>query len=104
MENQAWQDRKEKEDLKEKWVPKVPEVYQDPMEILESVDLEVFEDLLDHRDQLESLEHQVEEECLGLMDLLDLKVNLGIEVSWVQQDLKVSMVTWEDLDHLDCRA
>jgi len=104
MENQAWQDRKEKEDLKEKWVPKVPEVYQDQMEILESVDLEVFEDLLDRRDQLESLEHQVEEECLDLMDLLDLKVNLGIEVSWVQQDLKVSMVTWEDLDHLDYKA
>lgn len=79
------------------------EDFLDQMEILESVVLEEYEDQQDHRGQLESPDHQVEEECLDLMVHLDQRVNLVIEVLWVQLVLKVNLVIWVDQDHQGCK-
>jgi len=57
----------------------VQEDFLDQLDLLEIGVLEVLEDQLDHRVLLENQVHQVEGECLVLMDLLDQRVKVETE-------------------------
>lgn len=56
------------------------EVYQDLQDLQGNGDPEESEDLLVHKDPLESLEHLEAEVCQDLMALLDLRVRRETEV------------------------
>lgn len=55
------------------------EDFLDQLDLLEIGVREVLEDQLGHRVLLENQVHQVEEECLVLMDLLDQRVKVETE-------------------------
>jgi len=57
----------------------VQEDFLDQLDLLEIGVLEVLEDQLDLRVLLENQVHQVEGECLVLMDLLDQRVKVETE-------------------------
>lgn len=67
-------------------------------------DLEVLEDQQVHKDLLENQDLQEGEECLALMDPLDPKVKMVIEVKLDQQVQRVNLEILEDLVHLDFKV
>jgi hypothetical protein len=84
-----------------KWVQ---EVYQVQQELLEEEEGVVSEVQLDLLGRWENQDHQAEEVCLEMMDLLDQKVNLGTEVLLDRLVLRVNREVLEDLDPLECKV